>query len=201
MLFWAPFTHIHLSTIFSILTSLIREKISGFFPLFCTASDRKLSGGWEDIIGLYCCLQHGQSCSCLSYPKGDVLCTLEPIVSKNLPIIQFQISTSFSLLFQLIFSHYSCSWSFTTDPTLTLGWQVTVNTPLPHEIRQSWGLQSIKHRSHRTWWSFVDTRASFVDTRRSSSPIDSAMRYTWSKYHAGSDSMLLVLFSLLVHVV
>ena len=51
-------------------------------------------------------------------------------------------------------------------PTLTLTglkrW-ITVNTPLPHEIRQSLGLQSIKYISCGTWRSFVNTRRSFAD--------------------------------------
>ena len=69
----------------------------------------------------------------------------------------------YSSILDLLFSR---CWSFTTGPTLTLRRWVTV-TPLSHEIRQSWGLQSIKYRSRGTWWSFVDTRGSFTDTRRS----------------------------------
>ena len=41
--------------------------------------------------------------------------------------------------------------------------QVSVNTPFPREVRQSWGLQSIKCRSCGAWQSFVDTRRSFAD--------------------------------------
>ena len=58
-------------------------------------------------------------------------------------------------------------------------WRVTVNTPLPREIRQSWGLQRIKYRSR-------DDPSLTLDHP---SLIESAMRYTRSKYHAGSTSM------------
>ena len=53
------------------------------------------------------------------------------------------------------------------------------HSPLPREIRQSWGLQSIKYRS----------RDDPSLTLEGPSPIESAMRYTQSKYHAGSTSM------------
>ena len=54
-----------------------------------------------------------------------------------------------------------------------------MNTPLPREIRQSWGLQRIKYRSR-------DDPSLTLDHP---SLIESAMRYTRSKYHAGSTSM------------
>ena len=57
------------------------------------------------------------------------------------------------------------TWSFTTGPTLTLRWRITVNPPLLHEIRQSLDLQSIKYRSCGIWRSFVDTRGSFASQR------------------------------------
>ena len=63
------------TTIFSILTSLMWEKIPGHLSLFHTASDRKPGGAWRLYVGLYCSLQHAQSCSYLSHPKLDVLPT------------------------------------------------------------------------------------------------------------------------------
>ena len=76
---------------------------------------------------------------------------------------------------------------------LTLRWWVTVNTPLLREIRQSFRASNTELLELDDPSSILDDPSSILDDPSSilddPSPIKSAMRYTWSEYHAGSNSM------------